>query len=216
MCKYSSLPLDSHGQNHRLATLGEDVPFHAGYEVCHWPSSYELVLVVNVVGSGGLVVEGGGSDGVMVRPVLAEGVTGEAAVVEDEAVGEGGIEEEWLAMDDMGVTTGLVLVLELVLVLALELVLVVGVETSETVWVSTTVTGGDEIVVPAPIGTTEMLVSVAVMVLVASLALAPPEDEAVIVTLSVVVLVSGDEVTVFRMVVASFVPVDPPSMGTTE
>lgn len=52
---------------HRLAFYWRDVPFHAGYVVCHWPSSYEVVLVVNVDGPGGGVVgEGGGDDDVIV------------------------------------------------------------------------------------------------------------------------------------------------------
>lgn len=129
----------------------------------------------------------------------------ETAAVDDEDVGEVGAERDKLAEDDIGVTTGGVLVLADALALGVE------VKSSVMVWVSTTVTGGDVMVVTESTETTETSVSIAVTVLVASLT-----GEAVIVTLSVVVFVSGDGVTVLRTVVACFVLEVPPSMGTIE
>lgn len=179
--------------------------------VCHWPSSYEDVLVVDVVnvvrlyGLAGGVLEGGhevsGSelvDAVMVAGTVAVDMwTAEGdEVVEDEA-GRVGV-EDGLATDEVGVATGGGggLVLVLVAVAAAE------VASSVTVCVLTMVTSESGVVPAGWMDTTEMPVSVAV------------------VTVSLVeaatVFVSGGEVTVWVMVVVEGGGGVPPSMGTTE
>lgn len=168
------------------------------------------MLVVNVVkvygGTGGAVeVVHGGSDSKLDVAVMVTGaVAVETAMVEVEKDGEdegeaGRVDAEVevrLVMGDVGVATGGG---ESVLVA----VAVAEVTSSLTVWVLMMVIGAG-VVSAGWMETTEMLVSVAMIVSV----VAPAE--------AVTVSVFGDEVTVWVTVVAEGVGEEPPSMGTTE